>query len=220
MEKNNVEGLEEIEKDLVCENTEPKVMEYEKLLIAERDRKDYQKAINLIKFGCFEQVEETSVDFERLTKVNAKKFKNNYELYRDNETFDLFYIAELVEDNKGDVDERKDLKPYAYDVIKIESMDEETYQHVYKAAKHNLSSLPDFFIKVANIMYWVMIAVTVIIFAYVLIEGLKDQEITIELIVSQLLNCIYTIMTLIGSIAVATPLMVLANIKYNSYKAE
>ena len=99
-------------------------------------------------------------------------------------------------------------------------MDEETYNHVFKAAKHNLQGLPDFFIKLANVMYWVMIAVTVIIFTYVLIEGLKGQAFSIEALVSQLLNGLYTIMSLVGAIAIATPLMVLANIKYNHYKAE
>jgi hypothetical protein len=220
MEKNNVEQLQEQEMDLVVETTEPVVKEYEKLLIAERDRKDYQKAINLIKFGCFEQKEEESIDFSQLQKVNAKKYKGVYELYRNVETFDLYYIAELVENNKGDVDERPDLKPYAYDVIELDSMDEETYAHVYKSAKHNLSGLPDLFIKLANVMYWVLIAVTFIIFTYVLIEGLKNNQFSIEALVSQLLNCLYTIMPLVGSIAVATPLMVLANIKYNNYKAE
>ena len=220
MEKNNVEQLQEQELDLAVGSAEPKVKEFEKLLIAERDRKDYQKAVNLIKFGCFEQKELESIDFTQLQKVNAKKYKGVYELYRNVETFDLFYIAELVENNKGDVDERPDLKPYAFDVIEIESMDEETYNHVFKSAKHNLSGLPDFFIKLANVMYWVLIAVTVIIFAYVLIEGLKNTPFSIEVLVSQLLNGLYTIMTLVGSIAIATPLMVLANIKYNNYKAE
>ena len=137
MEKNNVEELLEQEMDLVVETSEPQMKEFEKLLIAERDRKDYQKAINLIKFGCFTQTEKEAIDFNELTKVNAKKFKGHYELYRHNETFDLYYIAELVEDNKGDVDERTDLKPYAYDVIEIESMDEETYNPIHNICKLN-----------------------------------------------------------------------------------
>lgn len=220
MEKNNVEVLQESEKDIIVYSTEPQVKEYEKLLLAERNRKDYEKAINLIKYGCFTQYEESSVDFSVLEKLNVKRYKGVYDLYRNTETYALYYIAELVEDNKGDVDERKDLKPYAYDVVALEEMDEETYLHVCHAAKHNLNSLPDLFIKLANIFYWGLIAVTFIIFTYVLIEGLKNATITMEVLVSQLLNCLYTCMTLFGAVAVATPLMVLANIKYKNYKAE
>ena len=44
MEQNTFELLDEVEKDIVDVPTEPKLKEYEKLLLDERDRKDIEKA--------------------------------------------------------------------------------------------------------------------------------------------------------------------------------
>ena len=53
MEQNQFDLMEEPEQDLVYEGKpEPELKEYEKLLIAERNRKDYEKAVSLVKAGC------------------------------------------------------------------------------------------------------------------------------------------------------------------------
>ena len=130
MQQNQFDLLEEVEKDIEVDPKEvKKLKEYEKLLILERNRKDFEKAKSLIKFGCFEQKNETTIDFSKLELIDTpKKYRGLYQLYRDLETMQLLFVCPLVENNKGDIDERKDLKPYAYDVIYIENMDNENIE--------------------------------------------------------------------------------------------
>ena len=72
MEQNQFEGLEEVEMVEVKDEEEvSSLKEYEKLLIAERDREDYVKAVTLIKYGCFSQKEVTEVDFSKLEKLTT-----------------------------------------------------------------------------------------------------------------------------------------------------
>ena len=161
MEQNKFEGLEEVEvSEVKTEDEVQSLKEYEKLLLAERDREDNEKALNLIKFGCFSQKEETTVDFSKLEKITTpKKYRGLYTLYRNLDNMQLLFIAELIENNKGDEDERKDLKPYAYDVIYLETMDEETYEAVCHAGKNNVSSLLSKLVicaDVVEIVLWVL----------------------------------------------------------------
>ena len=62
MEQLKVEELEEVEKDDFVQPEEKKLKEYQKLLLAENNRQAYEKAVNLVKFGCFEQKEETELE--------------------------------------------------------------------------------------------------------------------------------------------------------------
>ena len=55
-----------------------------------------------------------------------KKYKGLYQLYRNLDTLELLFICPLIENNKGSEDEREDLKPYGYDVIYLDQMDDET----------------------------------------------------------------------------------------------
>ena len=144
MEQNQFEGLEDVEVQEIKPINEIKVKkEYEKLLQLEADREDYDKAKNLINFGCFEQkeVQPTEINFANLEKLDIeKKFKGVYDLYRVVDTNQLLFVQPLVENNKAEgVD--TDMKPYAYDVLYIEEMDNDTYKKVLKAGRNNLKSL-------------------------------------------------------------------------------
>ena len=70
MEQNQFEMLEEVDKDLeVNVEPQPELKEYEKLLLEERNRKDFERAKNLVKAGCFEQKAEKKLDFSKLEKA-------------------------------------------------------------------------------------------------------------------------------------------------------
>ena len=64
--------------------------------------------------------------------------------------------------NSKDKDKVK--KPYAYDCVIIDKMDEETYQEVIKAANHNLRSLASVCYKGGIIGYIVLLVFTVVVF--------------------------------------------------------
>ncbi len=213
MEQNKFEGLDEVEVSDVKPEEEVKgLKEYEKLLLAERDREDYEKALNLIKFGCFEQKEVTNVDFSKLEKISTpKKYKGLYALYRNLDTMQLEFIAELIENNKGAEDERKDLKPYAYDVIYLEQMDGETYQAVCHAGKNNISSSISVLYKSAFICFFVLIAFGLYCFTFNLISlsGNFFERLAWGLY--------YTSPYFVG-IFILLPLLVLMSIKYKKYK--
>ena len=109
MEQNHYDGLDGVEmapvKD-VNESKEPK--EYEKLLKKEQHRQLLMKAINLVKFGCFEQKTELKVDFSRMERIDSdKKFKGLYTLYRNMDTNQLCFVAALVENKVNDPFEDK-----------------------------------------------------------------------------------------------------------------
>ena len=208
MEKNQFELLDEAEQDLKVETPqEPQLKEYEKLLILERNRKDLDKAKNLVKFGCFEQKQENTLDFDMLELIPlAKKYRGLYQLYRNVDTMQLLFVCPLVEDNKGDTDERKDLKPYGYDVIYLEVMDNETYQMVSKAAKNNLSNVVSFGYRASFIIYFIYCAFTLAYFIYNLIAAL--------------FGAFYYSASYFVGFLVATPILVLLMMKYRKYKAE
>ena len=215
MEQNQFEGLEEVEvSDVKPEDEVKGLKEYEKLLLAERDREDNEKALNLIKFGCFNQKEETTIDFSKLEKISTpKKYKGLYSLYRSLDTMQLLFVAELIENNKGADDERKDLKPYAYDVIYLEQMDEETYKAVCHAGKNNVSSVLSKLVVCADILTivdWV-IAVFLLIAGLIVASGSYTG---VNIVIYALVNA--STFILAGSIML--PLLVLMHIKYKKYK--
>ena len=216
MEQNQFEGLEEVEMAEVKNEEEvSNLKEYEKLLLAERDREDYDKALTLIKFGCFSQKEETTVDYTKLEKVSSKKYKGLYTLYRDLEKMQLLFIAELVENNKGDEDERKDLKPYAYDVIYLEAMDEETYKAVVHAGRNNVSTYISKLVIVADIAEILITVLAVIALIGSAIVGSSSYS-GFSLVVYMLINSA----TFLVGAALGDALLVLMHIRFNKYKAQ
>ena len=215
MEQNQFERLEEIETENNYIPEDKPKKEYEKLLGYERSRQDYEKAVNLVKFGCFKQEQKPTVDFSKLEKVNSeKKYKKTYDLYRNLETMELVFILPLVENNKGDVDERKDLKPYAYDVITTEAMDNETYEMVVKAAKNNLRN-PLFIAYKGGVIAYV---VTLVILLYVLIYNFVAYIIGgSDFFQSLALSLFYSGTFIVGEI-IATFVLIIAKIKLEKYK--
>ena len=230
MEQNNVEMLEEVEMDLVVEETKTKPLaEYEKLLIAEAAREDYEKVCNLVKIGCFEQKEEATVDFSNLELIKTeKKYKGLYSLYRNLDTMQLMLVCPLVEDNKGDKDERTDLAPYAYDVIYVETMDNETYQMVCKAAKNNLRTFTGVLYKCAHVLYIVFLVYAVISMissTITVVDAYADARKAYPN--SPSYNIMATISAILDSyvqyivgILIVTPLLVLVRIFYNKDKEQ
>lgn len=207
-------GLEEQELDLVEKTETKELKEYEKLLIIEKNRKEAEKAKNLIKFGCFEQKEVETIDFTELELVEgAKAYKGAYKLYRNVNTFELLYVLPLVEDNKGDENERVDLAPYAYDIIYLESMDAETYKMVSHAAKRNLPTL----VSRLYVASWVIYIVNALIALSMILYSIFTSQAPL---INTLMSAIYTVLANINAAVVATPLLALLSIKYKSYKEE
>lgn len=219
MEQNTFELLDEVEKDIVEVPTEPQLKEYEKLLLDERDRKDVEKAKNLVSFGCFSQETKTEVNFNELEQIKmSKKYKGRFDLYRNKETLELLFVCPLVEDNKGDEDERTDLKPYAYDVIAIEQMDNEAYVMVCKSAKNNLKSSVRLAYKFAIVFYIINIAVAACIFLYNIFQGIGNGIADFKAFINLIFSTFYYSGTYISGVLVASPLIVLMMIKYKKYK--
>lgn len=216
MEQNHYEELEAVEQE---ENVLPEteeIKEYEKLLGYERARQDYERAVNLIKFGCFKQDNFPTVDFSKLEKISTeKKYKGLYDLYRDLETMDLVFILPLVENNKGDVDEKKDMKPYAYDVIRTEAMDSETYEMVKKAAKNNLKNPVFTFYKFGKILYYVLIVLAIYTFIYNFISCITSSS--YDFFSALAMSLFYSSSFFVG-IVISTFVLVLTKIKVNKYK--
>lgn len=215
MEQNNIETLEPVEVEEKVFNDKPELKEYEKLLIEEANRCDYEKAVSLIKYGCFEQKKENEVDFSDYEAIpTKKKFKGLYDLYRNVKTMELVFICPLVENNKGDVDENKAMAPYAYDMIIVEAMDDETYQMVCKAAKNNISNKVKVLYFASFICYFVFIGLTLINLVNMLI---LTADSNFQSILATVFD--YCGVYFLG-ILLATPLLVLISIKYRKYKEQ
>ena len=216
MEQNNFEELESVElvEDKVVENKK-ELKEYEKLLIAEANRCDFEKAVNLVKFGCFLQKEEKEIDFTKLELIPSnKKFKGLYKLYRSLETMDLIFICPLVENNKGDKEEDKSMKPYAYDCIYLESMDSETYELVKKSAKNNINNKVKTLYIASFVAYFTLLAITLIGLICCCILYAEGGFLQF------LPNAMIVIGAILSGCVIALPLLVLAAIKYRSYKEQ
>ena len=215
MEQNQFDGLEEVEQDenLIPENA-PELKEYEKLLLAENNRQLAEKAINLVKCGCFTQKEEPVVDFSKYTRIDtAKKFKGLYNLYQDNETMELVFICPLVENNKGDVEEKKNMAPYAYDCVITEAIDEETYEMVLHAAKNNISK----FIPALRIAAYVAYLVVALIGLFIFLDYFLLQ-VDANGFNTALLTSLFYSGTFIAADVIGIPLLILMEIKYRKYK--
>lgn len=137
--------------------------EYEKLLFEDTKRKENLKALDEVKLGLFEQKEEKEFDFSIYTKMTYhKKYKGLYDLYQNNDTMELVYVCPLVENNKGDSNERKDLAPYAYDCIYLEYLDSEAYELVRKAAIHEKTKLIDGFYYGSIVAYILLFIINIV----------------------------------------------------------
>lgn len=217
MEQNKFELLDEVETDINTQpDAKPELKEYEKLLLAERNRRDHEKAIRLIKYGCFEQKTEPTVDYNELELIPTKKYKGIYTLYRHNDTMQLMFVCPLVEDNKGDTTERKDLKPYAYDIIYIEAMDNETYLMVSKAARNNIKNALTIGYKTSIILYFVGVALLLINFFYHVATQFQSSG----SFGSALFAGMYYCASFFAGLLIATPILVLLILKYKKYKEE
>lgn len=217
MEQNQFDGLEEVEQDesLIPEKA-PELKEYEKLLLAENNRALAEKAINLVKYGCFSQKEEPVVDFSKYTRIDmAKKFKGLYNLYQDDETMELVFICPLVENNKGDTNEKKDMAPYAYDCIITEAMDEETYEMVKHAAKNNINGLIPVLRIAAYVAYLLVLALGVFMWLDNFLVAVDNQANNFN---NAVVLSIYYTSGFFAADVLGLPLLALMEIKYRKYK--
>lgn len=215
MEELKIEELEPIEVDnseYKDPNSEPK--QFEKLLALEADREDYLKALTLIKYGCFEQKEEQVVDYSNLVAIQTpKKFKGLYTLFRKKNSNELLYICPLVENNKGDKDENVDMKPYAYSVIYLDTMDDETFEMVKKAGKNNSSTIVSIMYKTAFISYIIYALWSLFVFICIFVDsfvgGTFRDAYTYSILYAG---------TPLGLSIAMIPLLVVMTIKYKKYK--
>lgn len=213
MEENKFDSLEPVEVETTSNNSKVELKEYEKLLLAEANRKLREKAETLVGMGCFEQKEETVVDFNEYDHINyGNKYRGRYSLYQNKGSMDLVFICPLVENNKGDVDENKSMKPYAYDCIFVETMDDETYEAVCRAAKNNLSSSVKVLYRASFITFFVMLALTAFVFIYNLINASSNG------FMNALASSLFYTATYFLIDVVMLPLLVLISIKYKKYK--
>lgn len=209
LEEKDIPENEFVQEETIEEDTPKKTLkEYEKLLLQDMKRKETQKAIDEVKLGLFEQKEEVEFDFASYTNMTyGKKYKGLYELYQHNETMELVFVCPLIENNKGDENERLDLKPYAYDVLYLEYLDAEAYELVKKAAIHEHSRAIDF-LYYSNFALYIALLIFNIV-SIVLLATDKAGFTNITLICS----------TLWGTQLVMTLLLPVLMIQYRKYKA-
>ncbi len=181
--------------------------EFEKLLFEEFKRQECEKASLEVELGLFEQKEETTFDLTTYTKMSSKKYKRLYDLYRHNETGELAYVCPLVENNEGAEDERKDMTPYAYDVLYLEYLDGETYEKVKKAGIHETSKVPTLYVA-SWVAYFALIALNIAILIYTIIQPNGFDFTTYMLVAGSSL----------GALVISTLLLTLVSIKYHNYK--
>lgn len=218
MEQQKVEELEEVEKEEFKEEAKPELKEYEKLLLAENNRQAYEKALNLVKCGCFEQKTIDTIDFRNYTKIEGRKYKGLYDLYQNLETMELVFICPLVEADKADLDNTKEMAPYAYDCIITEYVDEETYQMIINAANKNLNGPVKAFYIGAHVAYFALLALTLISLIFSLIYCTSATVNPNGDVVYAITVILFYSGALLGASAIATAIMVLVHIKYNKYK--
>jgi len=213
MENNTFEGLEELEQINVDFKAPSDLKEYEKLLIAERNRVQFEQASNLVRLGCFNQKEETELDFTQLTKISAdKKLKGKYDLYQNIKTLETVFVCPLVEEDK----EEGSHKAYAYDCLYVEKMDQETYEQVVKAGDNNLVTLPGVLYKASLICYGILLAITLFVIIYNFIAyGDSSNDYSFGYILNAVFgnSAIY-----LAADVVILPLLVLATIKRRDSK--
>ena len=219
MEQNNFDELEPIEIDGKVAAEEKGLKEYEKLLIAEADRKLREKAETLVNIGCFDQKQETVIDFNEYDHISyGTKYKGRYSLYQKKGAMDLVFICPLVENNKGADDENKSMKPYAYDCIYIETMDDETFAAVVHAANNNLSSSIKHLYRASFVCFFVMLALTAFVFIYNFVSSTLNS--TSFDLSGVLASAFYYTGTYFAVDVIMLPLLVLISIKYRKYKEQ
>lgn len=183
--------------------------EYEKLLFEDTKRRETEKALKEVELGLFEQKQEETFDFADYELMTyGKKYKGLYDLYQNKNTLELVFVCPLVEDNKGSEDERKDLTPYAYDVLYLELLDAETYEVVKQAHVHEKTKFIDCFVKIAIVGYFCLVA----LFLAVVIH--------LAIIQSDFSSFILFCGSLIGCLIIATILLPLLLIQYRKFKAQ
>lgn len=186
--------LEEIE---ITESKSKVKKEFEKILIRERNRKLNMKAQNLIKLGCFDQHDEKTVDFSRLDKITYDKpYKKLYDLYMDKEG-NLFYIFGKTEGESS--------KPYAYDVIAIETVTDEEYKELYKANTYEGAGFIRGLFVTAFSLWVLSITISLSIFIYYIASGEKFIDI--------LVSCI----SFIFFIGILTCTLAITSVSYRKY---
>lgn len=124
----------DITNDKIEENT--KLKEYQKLLFSDEARLKVVRAKELIRLGCFDQYQKKvgEVNFNDLKKLEyAKKYKD-HELYENVVDNTLYYIEILDEEDK-----EGNKKVYGYDIVEIDNVDEETFDKLLNAHKHQSS---------------------------------------------------------------------------------
>lgn len=181
--------------------------EFEKLLFEELKRQECDKALLEVELGLFEQKQETKFDYSLYTQMSSKKYKRLYDLFRHNETGELVYVCPLIENNEGSEDERKDMKPYGYDVLYLEYLDEETYEKVKKAGIHETSNVPTLYVA-SWVAYFALLALNIAVIIYTLVVGGGIDLSTYVLYAGSILS----------AQVVATLLLTLVSIKYHNYK--
>ena len=214
MEKLEFDELEEVEQNINLSEEKEEPKEYEKLLQVENNRKLCAKAINLVEYGCFNQKEETIIDFTKYSRLSIKKYKGKYDVYQNIDTLSIVLICPLTEDNRDEDGNKRAVNPYAYDCIYVEDMDDETYEKVRVAARNNLFSSIDICYKAGFISYFVLLAITVFTFIGCLI-GYLDGGWNFYF---SLVNALQLSSPLLAADVIALPLLVLASIKYKKLK--
>ena len=168
--------------------------EFEKLLLEDTKRRENEKALTELKLGLFEQKEEETFDFSNYTLITyGKKYKGLYDLYQNNE---------------GSEEERKDLAPYAYDVLYLELLNAEEYNMVKEASVHENSTGINFLCYSAIALTCLLWALT---FATIVASIITIKEFTsIVLLTAPLIS---------GSVT-ATILLPILLMKWRKFKAE
>lgn len=184
--------------------------EYQKLLYEDVKRQENEKAKLEVKLGLFEQKKVETFDFTGKTLITyGKKYKGLYDLYQNDETLELTYVCPLVEDNKGDDEsEKKDLSPYAYDVLELELLGAEEFEMVKKAATHEKSGLIDALYKSAYVLYFLLAIVTI---ACVIALCITQAGLTSILLVCG---------PLFSALVTGTIILPILAIQYRKFKAE
>ena len=185
--------------ELHIEDANAKVKkEYEKILIREQNRQKNVKAQNLVKLGCFEQKEEKSIDFSVLDKITYEKpFQKVYDLYEDRDGNMMYIFAKT---------EGESAKPYAYDVIYIETLSDEDYKKIYKASTFEGAGLAKGLYITTFVMWIVSIIITLSIIVYYLASGDYD-------FIDVLINSI----SYLFFIAIITSLLAITDVSYRKY---
>lgn len=185
--------------ELHIEDSNAKVKkEYEKILIREQNRQKNVKAQNLVKLGCFEQKEEKKIDFSVLDKITYEKlYQKVYDLYEDRDGNMLYIYAKT---------EGEDARPYAYDVIYIETVSDEDYKKLYRAASFEGAGFAHGLYLTTFILWITSIVVTLSIIIYYVSSGDYD-----------FINVLINSISYIFFIAIITALLAITDVSYRKY---